>query len=136
MAWVKKTVEDAAGRVLFLKETYTLPDFAAAATYYGFSSIITDFGPNMRNNNRYITIGLCPSAVTGTNLDTDLYGSWTRGGTKVLLKSNIVTALSVDGAWVFGQVDLNAYPFPYYWVRWLADVDESANTIQVVVAGH
>lgn len=135
MAWVKKTVEDSAGRVLFLKETYTLPDYAAAATYYGYSSIITDFGPNMRNQNRYISIGLNPSAVTGTNLDIDLYGSWTRDGDKALLKSNIVTALDATG-WVIGQVDLNAYPFPYYWVRWLADQDESANTIQVIVAGH
>ena len=136
MAWTKKTVTDSAGKVLFLKETYTLPDFAAAATYYGFSSIITDFGPNMRNQNRYITIALNPSAITGTNLDIGLYGSWTRTGDKVLLLDAVVADLTADDTWVTGQADLNRYPFPYYWIRWLADVDESANEIEVVVAGH
>jgi hypothetical protein len=34
---------------------------------------------------------------------------------------------------VFGQVDLNTYPAPYYWLAWTADPDESNGSISAYV---
>lgn len=129
MSWTELTPNTS--DVGYLKETYTLPSTVTRE----YSSVIDKFRPNLKNANRYIMVGLNPSAVTGTNLDIALYGSWDRAGTtKVLLVDAIVADLTVTG-WLFGQVDLNAYPFPYYWIAWLPDVNESANTIEVIIAG-
>ena len=134
MSWVPQTPNTS--DVGYVKETYTLPDFADAVGRE-YSSVIDMFRPNLKNANRYIMVGVKPSAVTGTNLDIALYGSWTRSGTKVLLVDAIIADITTvnPGVWVFGQVDLNAYPFPYYFIAWTADLDESANEIEVLVAG-
>lgn len=113
-----------------ISETYTLPSSAVRE----YSSIIDGFKPRFKHANRYVMIGLNPSAVSGGDLDIALYGSLTRDGDKVELVDAIVADMGSTG-WVFGQVDLNAYPFPYYWIAWTADTDESANTIQVAVTG-
>lgn len=130
MVWDSKSAGK--GEVAFLTETITLP----ASAVREYSSVIEQFGPNFRFANRYIMVGLNPSAVSGSNLDIALYGSTDRAGTtKVLLTDAIIADLTATG-WVFGQVDLNAYPFPFYWIAWTADADESANTIQVLIAGQ
>ena len=129
MAWSSQS--GGKGDVAFLTETITLPSSAVRE----YSSVIDQFGPNFRFANRYIMVGLNPSALSG-NLDIGLYGSTDRAGTtKVELVDAIIADISTTG-WVFGQVDLNAYPYPYYWIAWLADQNESANTIQVLIAGQ
>lgn len=130
MSWTPQSA--GRGNVGFITETYTLPSSATRE----YSSVIEEFYPNIpQRANRYIMVGLNPSAVSGTNLDIALYGSTDRDGTtKVLLVDAIVADITATG-WVFGQVDLNAYPFPYYFIAWTPDADESANTIQVLIAG-
>ncbi len=130
MSWTKQS--GGKGNVSFHNETHTLP----ASAIREYSSVIEDFYPNIpQRANRYIMVGLNPSAVSGGNLDIALYGSTDRDGTtKVLLVDAIVPDMAATG-WVFGQVDLNAYPYPFYWIAWLADANESANTIQVQIAG-
>ena len=123
--------EHTANDMLVLSESYTLP--SSATTEY--SSVIKKVKPNLDNANRYVEIGFNASAVTGTNLDIALYGSDTEAGTsKYLLKDAIVADITATG-WSFGQVDLNAYPAPYYFLAWTSDADESANTIATKVFG-
>jgi hypothetical protein len=69
------------------------------------------------------------SAVSGTNLDISLHGTWEAGGSKVTLVSDALVAdITATGNNV-DILDLNAYPMPYYYIGWTADADESANTI-------
>lgn len=128
MAWTRTS----AGSGLILEETYTLP--ASATTEYSseLSVDLHNFGPNLANNNRYVSIYLNASAVTGTNLDIALYGAMTEGGTKFLLKDAIVADITATGANIAVE-DLNALPAPYYYIAWTSDVNESANTIDVKI---
>lgn len=125
MAWSKKTVNKL---VVAKEETITLPSSATL----GYSSEIDFLRPDPSHANKYVEIGFNPSAVSGTNLDIDLFGAYESGGTKFNLKADIITAPTATGL-VFGQVDLNAYPAPYYYLSWLPDANESANTISVYV---
>ena len=125
MAWTQKTRN---GTVVGSETSITLP---ASATI-GYSSEITFVKPDLSKANKYVEFGFNPSAVSGTNLDIALYGAMTSGGTKFLLKDAVVADITATGL-VFGQIDINAYPAPYYYLAWTADVDESANTIDVYV---
>jgi hypothetical protein len=130
MSWTSTGVTGKKRNITLLEETFTLP---ASATI-GYSTVIDDFGPNLDNNNRWISASFNASAVTGTNLDIALYGASSDGGTKFLLKDAVVADITATGT-VAGLIDLNAYPAAFYYLAWTADVDESANTITVKVMG-
>ena len=126
MAWTKKTVND---MLLASEVSISLP----TGSTRGYSSEIDFLKLPLNGNNRYVTFVLTPSAVSGTNLDIELYAAWESGGTKVLLKDAPVADLTADATAVAGVVDLAAYPAPYYYLAWLTDADEQANTIDVRV---
>jgi|TARA_Y100000296_G_scaffold23787_1_gene28128 hypothetical protein len=125
MAWTKTTENSL---LVGKEESVTLP--SSATTEY--SSIIDFIGPNAQYEKKYVGFGFNPTSVSGTDLDIALYGSMTRTGTKYLLKDAVVTDITATGL-VFGQVDLNAYPAPYYWLAWTADTDESNGSISAYV---
>lgn len=123
-------VQSSINGFLIAEETYTLP---ASATI-GYSSVIDFLKWRYKGNqNEYATFKFNASAVTGTNLDIALYGSDSLAGTvKYLLKDAVVADIAATGT-VAGTIDIKAYPAPYYFLAWTADVDESANTITVGV---
>ena len=118
------TKTSANGKTVY-QESYTLP---ASATI-GYSSEIDFFKFDPKLASKNVTIVLNASAVSGTNLDVSLHGTWEAGGSKVTLVSDgLVTDIAATGNNV-DILDLNSYPMPYYYVAWTADADESANTI-------
>lgn len=122
MAWTPDTQND----VPQYKELLiTLP--ASATTEY--SSEIDFIRPCLDQEHMWVAFIAHPSAITGTNLDIALYGTWTTAGTKVLLKDAIIADLTADDTPVVGLVDMNLYPCPYYYIAHTSDVDEKANNI-------
>tara|TARA_B100000519_G_C14241050_1_gene437342 strand:+ start:157 stop:600 length:444 start_codon:yes stop_codon:yes gene_type:complete len=118
------TKTSANGKTVY-QETYTLP---ASATI-GYSTEIDFFKFDPKVTNKNVTVVLNASAVSGTNLDVSLHGTWEAGGSKVTLVSDALVAdITATGNNV-DILDLNAYPMPYYYIGWTADADESANTI-------
>tara|TARA_R110001583_G_scaffold38498_6_gene124417 strand:- start:3497 stop:3940 length:444 start_codon:yes stop_codon:yes gene_type:complete len=118
------TKTSANGKTVY-QESYTLP---ASATI-GYSTEIDFFSFDPKIANKNVTVVLNASAVSGTNLDISLYGTWEAGGSKVTLVSDALVAdITATGNNV-DILDLNAYPMPYYYIGWTADADESANTI-------
>jgi len=129
MAW---THAKPRGDMLVASETaITLPGSAIA----GYSSVISWLTPNPKEFlNQYVMFGFHPSAISEGDIDFALYGAMTATGTKVLLKDTVVADQTTGaGALVFGAVDINAYPFPYYFMTFTAAGDESANTISCYV---
>lgn len=124
MAWVKKTVNG----VLYAQEVVTL---AASATY-AYTSEIDFLKPNSELNN-YVTVMCEASAVTGTNVDVELFGCHTSAGTKFSLLDAPCADVTNAAKTKAGVVDLNAYPAPYYYVGLLCDTNESANTMTVTI---
>ena len=123
MSWVKQT-EPKTSKTLVAKElTITLP--SSATTEYG--SEIDFLTPD-----HYVSFGFNASAVSGTNLDIALYGAYESGGTKYLLKDAVVSDITATGL-VFGGVDLQSYPAPYYYLAWTSDANEVANTIDCFI---
>ena len=126
MTWSKKTPN---GDWIVASElATTLP--SSATTEYG--SVIDWIFPSNKLTNKYVYFGFNASAVSGTDLDIALYGAMTPTGTKVLLKDIVVADITATGL-AIGQIDLNAYPYPYYFLAWTSDADESANTIDTYV---
>ena len=80
---------------------------------------------------RKIVLQAKPSAVSGTNLDVALYGADDEAGTDKYLLLDAVIADLTTTAKVSGIVDLNLYPAPFYFVGFLVDADESANTVEL-----
>ena len=118
------TKTSANGKTVY-QESYTLP---ASATI-GYSTEIDFLKFDSSLANKKVAIVLNASAVSGTNLDISLYGTWEAGGSKVTLVSDtLVTDITATGNNV-DILDLNAYPMPYYYIGWTSDADESANTI-------
>ena len=118
------TKTSANGKTVY-QETYTLP---ASATI-GYSTEIDFFSFDPKIANKNVTVVLNASAVSGTNLDVSLHGTWEAGGSKVTLVSDTLVAdITATGNNV-DILDLNTVPMPYYYVGWTADADESANTI-------
>tara|TARA_R100000152_G_scaffold10412_1_gene4316 strand:- start:952 stop:1395 length:444 start_codon:yes stop_codon:yes gene_type:complete len=118
------TKTSANGKTVY-QETYTLP---ASATI-GYSTEIDFFKFDSSLANKNVAIVLNASAVSGSNLDISLHGTWEAGGSKVTLVSDALVAdITATGNNV-DILDLNAYPMPYYYIGWTADGDESANTI-------
>jgi hypothetical protein len=85
--------------------------------------------------NQYVSWLIEATAVAGTNIDIDLYGAHTSGGTKFLLKSNLVTALATGALAKGAVIDMKAYPASFYYVAWTTDANNSANKISVSVSG-
>ena len=118
------TKTSANGKTVY-QETYTLP---ASATI-GYSTEIDFFSFDPKIANKNVTVVLNASAVSGTNLDVSLHGTWEAGGSKVTLVSDTLVAdITATGNNV-DILDLNTVPMPYYYIGWTADADESANTI-------
>ena len=118
------TKTSANGKTVY-QETYTLPSSATI----GYSTEIDFFKFDPKVTNKNVTVVLNASAVSGSNLDISLHGTWEAGGSKVTLVSDALVAdITATGNNV-DILDLNSYPMPYYYVAWTADADESANTI-------
>jgi hypothetical protein len=129
MSWNTPKSEGFKNKVKVVKElAVTLP--SSVTTEYG--SEIDFIAPDISKANQYVSFGFNASAVTGTNLDIALYGAYESGGTKFLLLDAVVADITATGL-VFGVVDINAYPAPYYYLGWTSDDDESANTIDTFV---
>lgn len=83
--------------------------------------------PNMKHLNWYASFRLEATAVTGTNLDIALMGGFLEDGSDaVVIVAALVTALT-DTTPAAAVRDLNATPYPYYFIRVTVDADESAN---------
>jgi hypothetical protein len=131
MAWTKKTVNG----MLVATETVTL---AASATYAYTSEIdFLNANPNSLLN-KYVGLVCTASAVTGTNVDISLHGgitTGTAGGSMpyVLDAPGSIADVTNSAKTKVGIFDIKAYPFPYYRIGLLCDVDESANTMTVTI---
>lgn len=126
MAWVNTSRKSL---IVKTESTITLP---ASATF-GYTSVIDDLLPDPTNNNRFVSILVVASAISGTNIDVGLFGSMTPTGSKFLLLDAVVADVTNSAKSKGGVVDLNAYPAPYYWIGWEADTNESANTVTVTI---
>ena len=125
MAWDQKTVKD----MLVATETVTLPSSGT-----GYSSEITFIRMGTYGGLRSVRFALNASAVSGGNLDIKLYGAYEIGGTKVELVDPLVADITATGEVASSTaLDMWLYPFPFYYVGWTVDVDESANTIGVTL---
>ena len=115
----------------------TLP--SSATTEYGSEIDTVKYGLNadFSTLNKYVAFRVKVSAVSGTNFDIAIYGAWTSGGTKFLLKDAPVADIVAATASI-AVLDVNAAIglAPFIYVAWTADADEDANTIeyQFVVA--
>lgn len=122
MAFTKTSVGDALNAV----EVVTLGDTTTV-----YSSAITRM--NLRPVGSVIIILLQASAVTGTNVDINLYGSDTEAGTvKRLITTDLVTALA-DTTEAIAYVTVSDKPWPYLFLSFLSDADETLNTVTVTI---
>lgn len=98
-----------------------------------YSSVLDTLRVRRRFAQNVFTVTLQASAVSGTNVDISLYGSDTEAGTvKRLVTANIVTALT-DTTEAVAYIDVGAKPWPYYFLSFLSDADETANTVTVTI---
>jgi len=109
MAAVAK-VEKTNNRLYHFNETIVGPN---ATTVYS-AELAAVVRPNLLFSSRNLAISAIKSNAMATDLIVELYGALSAGGTKVLLKTDIITGLT--NARKSGIVDLNAYPFPYYYI--------------------
>ena len=124
MAWANK----GANGLNMFEETKTLPGSATT----GYSTEIDFLKISRDTNNKYVSLLVNCSAVSGTNVDIALYGAMTSGGDKFLLLDAVVADVTT-GVVKGGVFDLNAYPAPYYYIAYTTDADEDANTITMTV---
>ncbi len=130
MAWSTPITEN--GVVYFKEETITLPSSATIE----YSSVIDFLGFVLRaNHNGFVEIRAKVSAVSGTDLDIDLLGSYTATGTKYELLAAVVADLTKSGTTydTRASVNLKLYPMPYYFIGHTADADEDANNISYYI---
>lgn len=134
MAFVKRTA-NGFGR---FTETKDLPASSIAySTEIDFLKVKKNKSIGVEKTiTQYVTVQAIATAVAGTNIDIDLYGSFTKGGTKFLLRSNLVTALTNASKSQGAVIDLQAYPCAYYYVAWTVDADNSANDITINISGE
>jgi hypothetical protein len=131
MAFVNRTANEL-GRLV--ESGVTLP--SSATTEY--SSEISGIKVRVNDDkkmNQYVSWLIEASAVSGTNVDINLHGAHTSGGTKFLLKADLVTALTNSVKARGAVIDMKAYPASFYYIGWTSDANESANTISVSVSG-
>jgi len=128
MAWsTPTTVND----VFYAKEeAITLPSSAGI----DYSSVI-DFLTFVlvANHDGYIYLRATASDVSGTNIDLNLYGSYTATGTKYMLIHAVVADLSSGTLGTWKSVNLKTYPMPYYFIGHTVDTDEDANNISYYI---
>lgn len=128
MAWSTPKTENS---VCYWYEASTLPSSATT----GYSTYIDFLGGVLTAQSKgYVELICVASAVSGTNLDIGVYGSFTTTGTKYLLLDAPVADVTNAAKTATGSVNLAAYPMPYYFIGWITDADESANTITVYIA--
>lgn len=126
MAAVAKT-EKTNNRLYHFNETIVGPN---AATVYS-AELAAIVRPNLGFANRYLAISAIKSVAMVTDLVVELYGALSSGGTKVLLKTDVITGLT--NARKSGVVDLNAYPFPYYYVAVKSSANNSNGDVTIDV---
>lgn len=122
MAWTSKTRNGMGGKQEIL---------AGAATGTSYSSVIDFLKPKGDGKNRYVALSVLASAITGTDIDIFLYGSLDSAGTvkTVLLDClDMSQGTAVSGVKIF---DLEAYPYPYYFISQTVQASEAANTLTV-----
>lgn len=127
MAWLNRTSNSQG----FKTETKTLPTSGT-----GYSSVMDFLKVIKGRANQYVSFLLSASAVSGTNLDIGLYGAMTESGVKFLLKDAIVADITNSAKDAGGVIDLQLYPAPNYFIGWITDADEDANTITASVFGE
>jgi hypothetical protein len=128
MAWNNNGIGKGENGLAVFTETITGPN---SATVY--SSLIDGLRPNFQVNNRWITVAAVKSASAVGTITIQLYGSFTRTGTKVLLKTDVITSLT--NAVKTGLLDLNAFPAPYYYIAVLSNGNDSNGTVAITVCG-
>jgi hypothetical protein len=132
MAWLGSGQTPVAqGPSVQKEESVALP----SATGTGYSSEINFLKVDPSKNNKYFSIMVSTSTVSGSNIDFALYGAYVSGGTKYQLLDAIVAdhTTSASATNNAASVDLNAYPAPYYYIGWTVDANESANTVSVYI---
>ena len=131
MSFVNRTANEL-GRLV--ESAVVLPSSAVEE----FSSAISGIKLRVSDDKKasqYVSFLAEASAVAGTNIDIDLWGSHTLSGTKFLLKADLVVALTNAQKSNGAVIDMKAYPAAYYFIGWLPDVSEAANTISISVSG-
>lgn len=98
-----------------------------------YSSEITFLKPDTRILNKYVVIEGIADAVSGSNVDASLLGTYGSGGTKAILKDAPFADLTNAAKVAAGAVDLNAYPAPYYYIGLLSDANETANKVDLYI---
>lgn len=93
-----------------------------------YSSEIDFIKPNMDEANQWVAFIGYVSALSGTDIDVNLYGACTSGGDKYILKTNIIPQIT-DTSVFIGIFDMNLYPSPYYYLSHTNQASESGNTI-------
>ena len=129
MAWSETTNNN--GYKVYT-ETLTLP---ASATV-GYSSEIDFLEADPDNATKKVIIVANASAVSGTNLDLEIVGHWTKGTAGASMISLGVDGYIADITATGNNIDVldvNTIPMPYHRLEHLADADESANTITYTI---
>lgn len=124
MAFEKTTVN----KLLLSQDTAV----ALGNTTTTYTAEIDFLHPDNRKANVYVSFYFAASTVSGTNIDVALYGAFSSGGTKVLLKDAVVADITSTAAAV-GVLDINQYPAPYYYLGFTTDADETLNTMDVKI---
>ena len=130
MAWSTPVTEN--GVFYAKEETMILPSSAIIE----YSSVI-DFLTFVlgANHDGLIELRAKVSAISGTNVDVALFGSYTETGTKYELLDGVVADLTKSSTLydTRASVNLKLYPMPYYFIGHTADADEDANNISYYI---
>ncbi len=129
MAWTKA---NPTGKCPSIYEAMSL---GSASTVY--TSVINNINPIPKHDkaNKYLTVVVDPSSTPASgNFETILYGAEKAGGTKFLLKDAVVADFNTADA-TAGQIDISAYPAPYYYIGIKSAGNDSAKTAKVYVYG-
>lgn len=126
MAWDKNTVND------MLVATETIDGKSTAKAY---TAEIDFFKMGPYGGVRWLRVAATPDTITGSNYDVTLEGAYESGGTKVVLKDEIIADMTVDGAEVATTVawDLWSTPMPFLYLAFLSDTDETSNEIAITL---
>ncbi len=128
MAW--STTKATENQMLLQTETVTL---VASGTAY--TSVIDFIHMGPYGGSRWMRLAATPTAITGSDLDVNLLGSYTRTGAKIELKDAVIADMTSDATEVATAtaLDMWLYPMPYYYVGFLADADATGNTVAVTI---
>lgn len=130
MAWSNPTSSRDNFVTYWSETSISLPSSATTA----YSSAITFLKRDLCVERQYIHILAVASAVTGTNVDIGLYGSFTETGTKYLLADAIIADVTNSDKDKSAAFAIWQYPMPFYFIGHTTDTDESANTISYYIS--